>query len=321
MNNSNFFKKIFIVGCPRSGTTLLQKLLLSVPGSYSMPETNFFQLLPNNYYVAQRSLPQFMKFRYPNYVSSKTLDRILNFMKKNVNLNFSLATEKKLYQQASDKSLSVDYFFDKLIQSYASIQNYIMIEKTPVHIFHVVYIKFLFPEAIILNIVRDPRDVYISFNKMLLAQKKSSRTIAEFSYLWNKAIDIGIKNEVETIRYEDLIKQPRDSINKIIIKYGLFISDLKENEYLNIIQPKEVWKFKAKLNVISDNEGNYKNILSSEEIAEINKNCVKGMTKFCYVNNDNNKRSIIFSFKDKIKWNIIRIYIFKNIIFQACRFW
>ena len=34
--------RIFIVGCPRSGTTLLQSLLAAHPQIHSFPETHFF---------------------------------------------------------------------------------------------------------------------------------------------------------------------------------------------------------------------------------------------------------------------------------------
>jgi len=34
--------RAFLVGCPRSGTTLLQAMLFAHPEIYSFPETNFF---------------------------------------------------------------------------------------------------------------------------------------------------------------------------------------------------------------------------------------------------------------------------------------
>ncbi|MCB1121339.1 MAG: sulfotransferase [Verrucomicrobiae bacterium] len=53
-------KRIFLVGCPRSGTTLFQRILASHPQIRSFPETHFF-----TYYCgrALKRLPQF----YRNY--------------------------------------------------------------------------------------------------------------------------------------------------------------------------------------------------------------------------------------------------------------
>ena len=38
--------RVFIVGCPRSGTTLLQAMLASHETVYSFPETHFFKKYP-----------------------------------------------------------------------------------------------------------------------------------------------------------------------------------------------------------------------------------------------------------------------------------
>ena len=38
-------KRVFLVGCPRSGTTLLQSMLHAHPSIYSLPETKFFHVL------------------------------------------------------------------------------------------------------------------------------------------------------------------------------------------------------------------------------------------------------------------------------------
>ncbi len=38
-------QRVFIVGCPRSGTTLVQALLARYPGVHSFPETGFFEAL------------------------------------------------------------------------------------------------------------------------------------------------------------------------------------------------------------------------------------------------------------------------------------
>ena len=47
----------FLVGCPRSGTTLLQSLIASHPQVYSLPETNFFRLLLHSEEFPRRCAP------------------------------------------------------------------------------------------------------------------------------------------------------------------------------------------------------------------------------------------------------------------------
>ena len=41
-------QRIFLVGCPRSGTTLLQSLLAAHPDITSFPESHFFRHLIDN---------------------------------------------------------------------------------------------------------------------------------------------------------------------------------------------------------------------------------------------------------------------------------
>ena len=41
-------QRIFIVGCPRSGTTLVQAMLARHPAAFSLPETAFFEHLYGN---------------------------------------------------------------------------------------------------------------------------------------------------------------------------------------------------------------------------------------------------------------------------------
>ena len=41
-------KRVLLVGCPRSGTTILQAILSSHPEVFSLPETHFFPALCSN---------------------------------------------------------------------------------------------------------------------------------------------------------------------------------------------------------------------------------------------------------------------------------
>jgi len=313
-----FFKKIFVVGCPRSGTTLLQKLLINIPGSYSMPETYFFQLLANNYYVAPGSLPPFLKFNYPNDVNTVILKRILDFLRKDINFTISGEKESILFERAQKGALGVDYFFNKVMEFYnpdVNIYN-IVIEKTPQHTFHVPFISSLFPEAIFLNIVRDPRDVFLSFNRMLLLQKKPKMTIAEFAFLWNNYLEFGNKYNIDTIRYEDLIKHPKKIINEKINKYGFEIFNLNQNSGEAILRPgpSRVCRQKVRLEVLPNNTNRYKDELKDQEIAEISNLCGQCMKHYNYDSCNARKRRFIFSMRSRIKWYIKAIIIWRNIL-------
>lgn len=308
-------KRIFIIGCPRSGTTLLQNLLYNIVGSFPIPETFFFHLLINNNYVTLRSLPPFMNFKYPEYIELNTFERIIKRVEKDINFHLSKKLKSDVLKQIQTKSLKVKDFFDLIMLSYSKNNNdNIIIEKTPIHTYHLSYIKRLFPDAIFLNIVRDPRDVFVSFNKMIVLQGKKTRTVAEFCYLWNKMIKIGIKFNLNTIKYEDLIKNPLTTINNNISKYNLSISDIKKNSFKEIVRPDEIWKEKARYNVLADNTNKFNNILSNKEIAYIDYFCRKGMKNYGY-KSECIKISYPFIIMNIIKWNIEKCHIWLNIFY------
>ena len=76
---------VFIVGCPRSGTTLLQALLATQAGFYSFIETHFFNLIIND-----------VKLDNNNIVQRECLNRIFVGLKKYMDLNFPPLVKKQL---------------------------------------------------------------------------------------------------------------------------------------------------------------------------------------------------------------------------------
>lgn len=309
-------KLIFVVGCLRSGTTLLQRLLLNIPKSFSMPETHFFEVLPDNQFITTRSLPGFGKYKYPDMLKTKTISRIIVSMKKSANLSISPELETELTSE--EKKIGAKELFFKLLNLYNKSGDEILIEKTPNHIFHVPYIKSLFPDSIIINIVRDPRDAYASYLKFLEKQNKPKRTVAEFSYLWNKSIELALSSNLPTVRYRDLIKDPKNILNGILNNFGLIIDEIKNNDnfYSTIVNHNETWKDNIKVGVITDNIGKYIKQLSKREIAEIEKRCGKNMEIFGYQPDMKGRYNIIFYLVNSIRWFAVKIGIYKKIFIE-----
>lgn len=312
-------KRIFVVGCPRSGTTLLQNLLLNIEGSYSFPETNFFGVLPDNFYAAPSSLPPFFEFSYPSKVSKRTLSRILKNLKKAARLELSPEKEKELYKRAEEKDLAPAELFDELMASYNDSGRSIMIEKTPGHIFHVSYIKEIFPDAAIINIVRDPRDTFVSFLKLLSLSGKKERSIAEFCRIWNGAVESGFKNNLITVRYEDLVSLPLKALNSALEKFGFKVEVVDANNYDKIVLQKETWKAKNKGEVLKNNFNQFENSLSAEQIARIESLCAENMKKYGYENFSGAKRSFFFDLKDSFRWLFRKNRMLLRIIYENCK--
>ena len=80
---------IFIVGYPRSGTTLLQSLLATQENVYSMPETHFFTAISRS-----------IKTNEKGYVEATCLSQIFKELSRVMNLEFSQNAANSVFQIA-----------------------------------------------------------------------------------------------------------------------------------------------------------------------------------------------------------------------------
>ena len=72
-------RPIFIVGCPRSGTTLLQCLIATQKGVVTFPETHFFEQAANNgFKVAMYNAG---KLYYNGGGGVKDIDKAIEYLK------------------------------------------------------------------------------------------------------------------------------------------------------------------------------------------------------------------------------------------------
>jgi len=216
---------IFIVGCPRSGTTVLTVQLGRHPDIVTTPETSFFELITHFWPIVLRKQP----------VSNKNVDKIFKiprFRKLNLNLN-----EVKQLLDNTDRSHRS--FFCVLMECFRNQSGKsFWCEKTPRHLYHVKKILEFFPNAKIIHIVRDGRDVANSLRKVywresnLLTQAHEWVLNAKIGLALNKRLP---KERFLTIFYEDLLTTPEDVLSvtcKFIgVKYYpfLFSNDKKDN--------------------------------------------------------------------------------------------
>jgi hypothetical protein len=179
-------KRIFLVGAPRSGTTMLQSLLASHPSIISFPETKFFQ------YLLYEQLSQSL----PNRLEKFFVDEI-----KRPDLLKSWVDG----QSDLDKA----YCFIKILDELAEEQDKcIWLEKTPEHIYFIDYLENLLPDALFIHILRDGIDVIAS---MYDASRKSPEA---WGGIWD--LDFCIKRWQEAV---SISNQYFDKPNHVLVKY------------------------------------------------------------------------------------------------------
>ena len=215
---------IFVIGAPRSGTTLLRLLLTTHSDICIPPESLFFVALEPKYGNVSNLLPQVEDFL--NDLYSKTfpkfcewnIDRKLlsNNLKSYQELNYTLAVETvyQTYRQQFDPKASV------------------WGDKNPCHIHHVDEIQKYFPESKIILIVRDFRACYSSMKNIVAKEQGAKevwtgpRTLEGMTRQWNQVVKLiekyHQKNEqFYLVYYESLVREPSVQLTKICKWIGL----------------------------------------------------------------------------------------------------
>lgn len=224
-----------MVGCPRSGTTILQAILSSHPEVFSLPETHF----------------------YPALCSSNRIIRGLGISTKRAKLIL-----KDIEEQYLGKCHVKPSFFSKtLSKQYVNLLNEITqnkkfshwIEKTPQNLWFLKFIKSFSNDFSFIHIEREPKDVIASIHHASTKHPESwgYSNLNDAIQLWRESHMInneyrGLLNHFHC-SYEELVKSPNSLIRKILDFLSLeFISDL-HHTYVSekpdsIINKDEVWK-------------------------------------------------------------------------------
>ncbi|MFW6116112.1 MAG: sulfotransferase family protein [bacterium] len=140
--------KIFVVGCPRSGTTLVQKLLGARDDVYTCKETHYFQKI--------RRKGKWKALDYLMLSKNNVVDAF-----EFICANNELLGEYDPCQVGSLRSAAL--FLDEVMTSEAQSRRKVAwVEKTPPHVFDIGWIRRHIPTAKFVHVLRDGRDVVAS---------------------------------------------------------------------------------------------------------------------------------------------------------------
>jgi len=233
-------ERVFLVGCSRSGTTLLQTLLSSHSKIHSFPETGFFIK------SVHRRCQLTALF---GFATGREYQALQTFLRK--------IDREDLAGHVSKQSL----FFQTSVNSFISILDYltleegkdIWIEKSPKHFYYTNLIKKYVPDAYFIFIVRDGRDVVASiYDRSLKFPEYFGNRKQSLNYgiqLWNNALEMAFKYvnkpDYTIVSYEHLIEKPDVTLrwicNDIGVEYEPQMVKMTEVAAQKVILPHQKW--------------------------------------------------------------------------------
>lgn len=187
---------VFLGGVPRSGTTLLQRIMGAHPDFYAGPE---FDFIPGGLMNLRHQMRKAIESgRISQIVDEPTLDKAFRRFLSGI-------FQKKLAREG--KSL--------------------FCEKTPASALHFQDLERIFPESSFIAVIRDPRDVA---NSMKMVKRKTiakgvrpprfvrsvTASIEEMNRFF-EAIDESCANSsrVHLVHYEDVLSDPEREVRRI----------------------------------------------------------------------------------------------------------
>ena len=254
-----------IVGVGRSGTTLLMSMLNSHPDVALPPESHF---------VAQHLV------KHPRAGVAELAPKLADDHQF-TRLGFNISDLLKPFENG-DQSFSVANLYRSILEQYAARRGVQIIgDKAPRNIEYLPVLHRVFPEAKIIHLIRDPRDVYLS---RAAAQWSSSRPDVLHFVAYRAQTALGRRwgrrlfgeNYLE-VRYESLITRPEAELERIChllkIPYDrkmLRFADAAEE----LIFPDEMaWKKEALGPLLRHNKEKWQHDLPKRKVTRIEAAC------------------------------------------------
>lgn len=198
---------VFVVGCPRSGTTMLSGLLRNTPWGAPFEThfiTKYFSQLPN-----YGDLSEFANFRrlMRNILSERPVQQW--------RLEVDIAAFHK-----SLESFAYGHIVDQLCRLHTAREGFTSWgDKTPFYVNHLDVIHALFPESRIIHIVRDGRDVALS----LMRKEWGPANVYTCAQLWKQCNTqqsichrLAESGLYHVVRYEDLLDEPQHELSTVL---------------------------------------------------------------------------------------------------------
>ena len=238
INNNDLGNKIFILGLPRSGSTLVEQIISSHSKVYGLGETGY--------------LDKILKKDLIDLDNSKFKTDIENLLEYD-------------FKQIVGK-------YDNFLSFFNTKKN-VFTDKSLFNFFHLGFIKIIFPNSKIIHTTRNPKDNLLSIYKNSFAGlnwTNDERDVNKFYFLYKNLMKFWQKklgNFIYELNYEALINNHEKKIKELLSHCNLKFEDKCLEFYKNknqvktasIIQVRKDF-YKSSINLYKNYDNNFKNL-------------------------------------------------------------
>ena len=244
--NADPVRRIFVVGAPRSGTTLVQSLLAAHRETCSFKESHFFNRHFHRFPLTRRHM-----------LKRNPWAGVVRFLQDNdispVGLHVPLARLRRASPITFFDVQGTATSFVDLLDAIAEMKSAsTWIEKTPRHLHYLSLIEAVAgvgTDAAVVHVLRDGREVAAS---LFAASAKWGRGygLAECVRRWNR--DLALTRSRlghaghAVVCYEDLCTDVDCTVRSLLGSLGLNYDDYEPRPHVDlmrrIIHPREIWK-------------------------------------------------------------------------------
>ncbi len=301
--------KLFVVGCPRSGTSWVTSLITRHPDVVAVPrETHVYRLVYEPFVELPRWTwrkrlrswkgilrryglkPLLFGFRpgdiwqgilrehqILNRPDGHGLHGLVGYDELKLLIRAIRAEVPETNRGLVQAEELIAAMFDRFFAQYGKVGQTIL-EKTPMHIRYAEQILWRFPEARIIEVVRDGRDVCVSYNSLAQQERWARIGTAGAIRRWKQCVDWGelirerhgLRHRVHTVRYEALKADPQRSLRQIFQFANLEASEPHIEEIVKSADISRIAEKGEGQYVRSGSVGDWKEHLSAAEIAICN---------------------------------------------------
>tara|TARA_B100000925_G_C22006666_1_gene474016 strand:+ start:2092 stop:3117 length:1026 start_codon:yes stop_codon:yes gene_type:complete len=260
-------RQIFIVGSSRSGTTMMGRILANHKDIFTFKELHFFGTiwtLSDNQKLTKKKQIDLMSLLLciqNRGIFDKKEFADFSFQAKQILKNKHYTNPMHIYK----------FFLDTITKENAAT---ISCEQTPKNLYYIEEILNFFPEALIVNLVRDQRDVLLSqknkWRRKFLGANKIPFFEALRSYInyhpitiariWRSSLSYTSKfknhKRVKVVKFEELLHSPRNVVEEVC----KFLKIKYSKDMLNVPLIGSSTKYDSKINFIDKSKiNNWKN--------------------------------------------------------------